>query len=121
MGLDLNEAAAASIDRATCAGCGRCAEVCSSWTLAMEAGELTVATRMFMGCIGCGQCVAVCPNGSITVRGRRFELGQVVELPPPEGRVTPAQLDALLLSRRSIRRFAEREVDREVVASVRFA
>ena len=64
---------------------------------------------------GCGQCVTVCPNGSISVQGRRFELGQVVELPPPEARATPPQLDALLLSRRSIRRFQDREVDREVV------
>ncbi len=99
MGLDLNELGVPSVDQATCSGCGRCVEVCSSRSLTLEAGRPTVVRRMFMGCIGCGQCVTVCPNGSITVQGRRFELGRVVDLPPQESRATPEQLDALLLSR----------------------
>lgn len=112
MGFDLKEVATPSIDQQTCTGCGRCAEICSTRTLAMEGGKLSVATRMFMGCVGCGHCAAVCPTGSITVQGRRFELGELVDLPPAHHRATAEQLDGLLLSRRSIRRFEEREVDR---------
>ena len=35
MGLDIHEAAVPRIDKITCTGCGRCAEVCSTRTLAM--------------------------------------------------------------------------------------
>ena len=118
MGFDLKEVAVPSIDRETCTGCGRCAEVCSSRTLAMEEGKVSVATRMFMGCVGCGLCAAVCPTGSITVQGRRFELGELVDLPAAHHRANAEQLDALLLSRRSIRQFQEREVDRKVVDEI---
>ena len=118
MGFDLNEVAVPSINQETCTGCGRCAEICSTRTLAMEGGKLSVATRMFMGCVGCGHCAAVCPTGSITVQGRRFELGELVDLPPAHHRATAEQLDGLLLSRRSIRRFEEREVDRGLVERI---
>jgi ferredoxin len=118
MGFDLKETAVPAIDRETCTGCGQCAEVCSSRTLAMEEGMPSVATRMFAGCIGCGLCAAVCPTGSIAVRGRRFELGQLVDLPAAHHRATAEQLDALLLARRSIRQFQEREVDRKLVDGI---
>jgi ferredoxin len=104
VGFDLKEVAVPSINQETCTGCGRCAEICSTRTLAMQEGKVSVATRMFMGCVGCGHCAAVCPTGSITVRGRRFELGELVDLPPAHHRATAEQLDGLLLSRRSIRR-----------------
>ena len=118
MGFDLHLSAVPTVDPSTCTGCGRCAEVCSSQTLAMEDGKVSIATRMFLGCIGCGQCAAICSTGAITVQGRRFDPGDLVDLPLADRRASADQLDALLLSRRSIRRFEEREVDRAVVDRV---
>ena len=68
-----------------------------------------------MGCIACGHCVAVCPTGSITVAGRGMTPDDAFELPPASHRATADQLDALLAARRSIRRFAKREVDRATI------
>jgi len=118
MGLDFQEKAVPAIDRRDCSKCGQCAEVCPSDTLAMEDGEVCVRQRTFVGCFGCGQCMMVCPTGSIAVTGRRLKPEHVVELPPPERRATADHLDSLLLCRRSIRRFKDQEVDRELVERI---
>lgn len=118
MGLDLHESAIPTVQEESCTGCGRCVEVCASRTLAMLGGKVSIATRMFMGCIGCGQCAMICPTGSITVAGRRFDAGDLVELSPLEKRAPPDALDALLLSRRSVRTFRAEEIDRAVVARI---
>jgi nitroreductase len=68
-----------------------------------------------MGCFGCGQCMMVCPTGSIRVSGRRIAAEDLVALPPKDQVASAEQLDALLAGRRSVRRFAEREVPREFV------
>jgi nitroreductase len=82
----------------------------------MEDGRVqVVARRSFMGCIGCGQCTTVCPTGSVRVEGRRFDMGDVVDLPPAAAWATTDQLDGLMLSRRSVRRFRQDEIDRATV------
>lgn len=54
------------LDRAACAGCGDCIEVCPREVLAMEGG--LAAIRDPDSCIECGACVLNCPTGALTVR-----------------------------------------------------
>jgi nitroreductase len=84
----------------------------------MEDGEVCVRQGTFAGCFGCGQCMMACPTGSIAVTGRRLKPEHVIELPPPERRASADHLDPLLLSRRSIRRFQDQEVGRELVERI---
>jgi len=60
----------------------------------------------------------VCPTGSITVTGRRTSPDDLVPLPRPEERATVDQLDALFLSRRSVRRFTAEPVPHSVIERV---
>jgi nitroreductase len=60
----------------------------------------------------------VCPTGGIAVTGRRLSPQDLVDLPPEEVRATPEQVEALFLSRRSVRKFQEDEVPREVLDRV---
>ncbi len=113
MTLSFRESAVPTIDAQRCNACGRCAQVCGTATLALDQGRVSVAQRSFMGCFACGQCMAICPNAAIRVEGRRFSPNDLVDLPSP--RATADQLDALLLARRSIRRFTAQEVDRATV------
>jgi nitroreductase len=71
-----------------------------------------------LGCLACGQCMMICPTGSITVNGRDLSPRDLLELPPKGSRPTADQLDSLLLPRRSIRHFKEKEVDREMVDKI---
>lgn len=114
MGLNFAEAALPRVDPARCTRCARCTEICPTGTLQLTDGRVDAAKRMFMGCIGCGQCMAVCPSEALEVRGRRFSPADVVPM-PGAGLPSPDQFDALLLSRRSVRKFTAQEVDRAVV------
>jgi nitroreductase len=84
----------------------------------MVEGEPHIGDGLFMGCVACGHCAMVCPGGSIEVTGRGFAPDDVVELPPGEMCATQDQLEALLLARRSVRRFTDREVPREMVERI---
>ncbi len=112
MGFSFEETGVPQIDEEKCARCGRCAEVCHTETLQMLDGRPVVARRTFMGCFACGQCMAVCPTGGITVRGRRLDPADLVDLSPPGTAATAEGLEALLLQRRSTRDFSAAEVDR---------
>jgi nitroreductase/NAD-dependent dihydropyrimidine dehydrogenase PreA subunit len=103
------------VESSTCKVCGACAEICASGALKKVDGHIAVDTAVPFGCITCGQCMMVCPSGSVTVDGRRMRAADVVDLPPRDRRATADQLDALLLSRRSVRRFTQDEVSRELL------
>lgn len=59
---------------ALCAGCGRCAAVCSRHRLS-PAGH--VYDRE--GCAACGRCAAACPTGALALCGERRTTAQLLE------------------------------------------
>lgn len=105
------DAGTVSIDSASCRVCGQCAKVCATGTLVMEDGNLRINTDAFLGCIACGQCMMVCPEDAISVTGRGINAQDIIPLPGAGQCSSPDALEALLRSRRSIRRFTDREVE----------
>lgn len=63
-------------------------------------------------CINCGHCVAVCPNGALSL-----EKMPVESCPPvkEEWRLGPEQAEQFLRSRRSIRSYKKKPVDKETL------
>jgi ferredoxin len=115
MGFDLTEKGVPSVNTATCTGCGACVAACPDQVLALDRGKAFVRLGKFMGCIACGHCIAACPTGSVAVIGRGMTPDDAIALPPREQRANADQFEALLLARRSIRRFTPQEVDRAAV------
>jgi nitroreductase/NAD-dependent dihydropyrimidine dehydrogenase PreA subunit len=111
-------AGAPVIDRSTCTVCGECAGICPVEVLSMGDREIRIDPSRGFGCIACGQCMMVCPSDSISVTGRRLSPGDVMDLPAPERRATFDQVEALMRSRRSIRRFRPEAVPREAMDRV---
>ena len=101
------------VDKKTCKGDGRCAEICPLQILKMNAQGIP---EFIPGgeelCINCGHCLAFCPPGSIKLSGmssdRAMRLDPAV-LPKPE------QVELLLKGRRSIRLYKDEPVSRESV------
>jgi formate hydrogenlyase subunit 6/NADH:ubiquinone oxidoreductase subunit I len=118
VGFDLKEKGLPVVNVETCTGCGLCAAACPDGMFQLVDGKPSVGNGFFTGCIACGHCVATCPTHSITVSGRGMTVDDAMELPAAVHRATADQLEALLQSRRSIRRFKEQEIDRTTLDRV---
>jgi nitroreductase/NAD-dependent dihydropyrimidine dehydrogenase PreA subunit len=105
------------VDPARCKRDGVCVAECPTRIIELTPGDGTprVPPEAEEFCRRCGHCVAVCQSGAITFDGRRPE-----ELPPvrPGWQLTPEQVAHLLRARRSIRTYAARPVEREVLTKL---
>ena len=103
------------INASTCKSCGLCGKVCPRHLTEVveEDGKkrtVVVAERADL-CMNCGHCAAVCPTGSITVDG--LDADAFDELAPVD--ISDGQMLTLLRQRRSVRRYKDRPVPREVL------
>lgn len=114
------EAGTVRINERTCRQCGLCVKNCPAEVLTMEdlTWRVLVSDKSPFGCIACGHCMMTCPNGSITVTGRGIAPEDVLPLPDGKERASADALAALMLSRRSVRRFTREDVDRETLKRI---
>ena len=113
-----NENATVEIDYSKCNHCGLCVNVCKDLTLLIKDEKVIVNSEPLFGCIGCGQCVAICPNDSISLQGRTLSMEDFVDLPPKEDKADYSKLYSLLLSRRSVRDFKDKEIPVETINKI---
>jgi nitroreductase/NAD-dependent dihydropyrimidine dehydrogenase PreA subunit len=118
MGYTFHERGRPTVDQDTCTGCGECVDICPDHVLGLQDEKPRAGSGLFMGCIACGHCTMVCPTESIRISGRGMRLEDQRELPPPERRATAEALEALMFSRRSVRKFTEEEVDRRLLERI---
>ena len=109
------EAGAVRIDEEACTRCGECVRVCPADALAMENGRIRVRSDSPLGCVACGHCMMVCPKGCIAVTGRGLSPEDLLPLPDADQRATVDALEALMASRRSVRRFSDKVVEPAVL------
>jgi ferredoxin len=84
----------------------------------MKAGRVRVQEDSPFGCIACGHCMMSCPTNSITVTGRGISPKDLLPMPPAEERASARSLNALMLARRSVRRFKQEEVTHEDLGKI---
>src|SRR5512145_2396743 len=113
-----SETATVRIDYEKCKDCCLCVEVCKGAPLYFENGKVKIDQTYYFGCIGCGHCAAVCPTGAITVEGRDILPDSFLDIPLKEARSGYEELMALMLTRRSIREFEDKEVEQEKINKI---
>jgi len=89
-----------SINKDKCTGCAQCTAICAGLVLKMEEGFPVYSGK---GCIACGHCEALCPAGAITL-----DASLTAAEPAHE-------LEKLIMSRRSIRRYKPLTPDRDII------
>lgn len=104
------------INTEQCDACGLCARVCRTGTLFEENGLMMVRNPEESNCKSCRQCVMVCPLECIEFE--EFTSRNCEVLPTWQRLATQDQLESLMLNRRSIRNFARRDVEREIIDQI---
>ena len=89
----------------SCIGCGVCQRLCCMGYLQVADGKAAPKERR--RCISCGHCVSACPKNAIELT---FDNETEAICPTPEN-----DIEALILSRRSVRHFRRDLPPREVV------
>jgi len=104
-----------TVNKELCAKDGICAAVCPPQIITME-DEFPRSKEDFEElCLDCGHCVAVCPKGAMNLKTLSPD-----QCPPvnPELVLTRDHVEHLVRSRRSIRTFKQKKVDRELLKDV---
>ena len=101
-----------SVDGKNCTDCGVCYEVCPSYVFSqnMESSK-KVTVRYPDLCSNCGHCISICPVDAITHEALLNEDFQRIESPS----IQPSDLQNLIMSRRSIRKYQEKQVPEEII------
>lgn len=102
------------IDKEKCTRDGMCTETCPMGLIEREDAASFPAPTEEAGmlCVQCGHCVAVCPHGALSLETIMPE-----QCPPihKDWHLTPEQTEHFLRSRRSIRAYKDKPVDKELI------
>ncbi len=101
-----------TVDENRCTLCGACLLTCPTDMVREKRGAIKIS---YVACIGCGHCQAVCPEEAISLREIEYE-GDFTAL--PDAVASPEALLGLLQSRRSVRCYESRPVERAEVEAV---
>ena len=101
------------IDKEKCIGCGLCAADCLGKAISLDSGK----AEMIKGCFMCGHCVAVCPVEAVSFQGEKYDMADVESVGAGFGIDSATMLHAIK-TRRSIRRFKDKAVEREQLETI---
>ena len=102
------------IDAERCKKCGKCVQICPK-IFAQDIKGTVPHLQDTARCIECGHCVAICPGEAISHSS--FPPGSISPI-QPERLPNTAQLMELLRSRRSIREFRKKPVERALIEQI---
>ena len=98
-----------------CRACGLCASVCPAEIFYLENKSLKIHAERTAFCLHCAHCMAVCPNQAIQIEGLDYEkdLFSLSTSAPDQATFTN-----LLDTRRSIRVFSDKVVEKDVLENI---
>lgn len=106
-----------TVDKSKCIRCSNCINTCSGMVIEFGSDGYPMMKDFerfgWRGCWRCQHCLAVCPQGAISIFGKKPE--DSLPLPPA---VMGEYMEQLVVSRRSCRRFLDKNVDPEIITRI---
>lgn len=106
------------IDKEKCTKCGICVISCDNY-LTQDKDSYPVAKsseESLLGCIQCGRCMMKCPTEAIEIIGEDIDKSHL--RPMPQSTPDYEAINALMLKRRSTRKFKPDEVSKENIDKI---
>ncbi len=101
-----------------CNSCGLCVKVCKDFSLVMENNKPVASDHPLFGCIACGHCMAICPTKAIEISGREISGADLIDLSEMKDKTNYDQIKNLMVGRRSIRDFKDKEIGEELIGKM---
>lgn len=99
------------IDTALCTSCGLCSAECPSLIIDGSKGIPFIKDGKEGNCIRCQHCLAICPTSALSIHGKDPKDSMLVSKEIPQA----ASMERLIKTRRSVRKFVERTLDKDVI------
>ena len=106
-----------SFDLKKCTACKICAELCPLRIIEIDgqSGFPSISPRNNVLCVKCGHCEAACPENAVAINHPAL---QRVPETAADGKIAPAQLRAYCLRRRSVRKYRQEPVGKDVITEL---
>lgn len=105
------------VDKSKCTKCEACINTCSGMVIKKNTDDYPYMIPFnkfgWQGCWKCQHCLAVCPNGAISI----FNKSPEDSCPLPTKNMGE-EMEHLVLSRRSCRRYIDKNVDPEIIDGI---
>ena len=106
------------VDTEKCTRCGLCTHICWTHAMVKNSEGLPVMSQTdpsdgWHSCWACQRCMAVCPTGALSICGK-----DPADSPLTANNPTPAQVENLMLTRRTCRDYQDKDVDPALVQHI---
>ena len=105
------------IDREKCSNCKQCIQECGRKYFSVDEEGQVVFNDNSMPCNICGHCIAICPEEAIETKNLE-DVETYSGIDSPENFVESGKLLKFLRAKRSIRRYKDKKVPKELIEKV---
>lgn len=102
-----------NVDRNKCIACEQCIKDCPVRVISLKEGKAEINNE---GCIKCGHCVAICPVEAVSTDD--YNMNEVISYDKDTFSVNADNLLNFIKFRRSVRRFKNKEVEKEKIEKI---
>ena len=101
------------VDREICIACEQCIKDCPVNDIYLKEGKAHIKNE---ACIKCGHCIAICPVKAVSTDD--YDMNEVIEYKKEDFEISPDRLLNFIKFRRSVRRFKDKEVEKEKIEKI---
>ena len=102
-----------NVDKSKCIACGQCIKDCPTATISFVDDKADINNDR---CMKCGHCIAICPVNAVSTDD--YDMNQVVSYDKDTFSIDADNLLNFIKFRRSVRRFKDKEVEKEKIEKI---